>query len=72
MAINRSSSYSKSQSWEMAFDDPVVWLLIITMVVAIPALALYGVYKLVRFLIKVNSFIDQQDREKRKQELSSR
>lgn len=72
MAINRSSSYSQSGSWQMALDDPVVWLLIISMVVAIPALALYGVYKLVKFLIKVNSFIDRQEREKRKQELSSR
>jgi hypothetical protein len=55
----------------MAFDDPVVWLLIISMVVVIPALAIYGIYKLVMFLIKVNNFIDRQEQEMRRQQLSS-
>lgn len=48
----------------MAFDDPVVFVLLL-LEIAVPILAVYGVYKLVRFVNKVNRFIDQQELEKK-------
>ncbi|MCL4518889.1 MAG: hypothetical protein M1587_06800 [Thaumarchaeota archaeon] len=48
----------------MAFDDPIVFVLLL-FEIAIPLLAIYGLYKLVRFVNKVNRFIDQQEPERK-------
>jgi hypothetical protein len=50
----------------MVLDDPVVWLLLIVFAVAIQLVVIYGVYKLAKFLIKVNRYIDGQERDKKK------
>ncbi|MCL4519569.1 MAG: hypothetical protein M1587_10275 [Thaumarchaeota archaeon] len=47
----------------MAFDDPVVWILIIVVVVVIPV---YLLSLLVRFLWKANKFMDEYNNRKNK------
>lgn len=42
----------------MAFDDPIVFILIF--LILVPILVIYATYKLAKFMYKVNKFIDEQ------------
>ncbi|HZW55835.1 MAG TPA: hypothetical protein VFF30_06055 [Nitrososphaerales archaeon] len=50
----------------MAFDDPVVWILIIAVVIAVPV---YLIFRVVSLLSKANKVLDNKlkEQEERKQ-----
>ena len=51
--------------WErMAFDDPIVWIIII----AVALIPIYLLSLLVRFLWKANKFIDEYNKKKNESE----
>lgn len=51
----------------MAWDDPVVWILIIGTVLGFTVLVVYGIFYVARLLYKANKVVDLQ-LEKQKQE----
>jgi hypothetical protein len=48
----------------MAFDDPIVWIIILFFFILIPVAVIYLLYRLAKFLIKVNRFMDEQMKKK--------
>ncbi len=55
----------------MAWDDPIVWILIIDTVLGFTVLVVYGIFYIARLLYKANKVVDLQLEKQRQEKTNS-